>query len=43
MSTTNLAQQSERILTEDSSISNSTNTSYTDSLVQDLPKLKNTF
>ena len=43
MSTTNLAQQSERILNEDSSISNSTNTSYTDSLVQDLPKLKNIY
>jgi hypothetical protein len=43
MSSTNLPNQADKAINEDSIMSNSTNNSLTDSLIQDLTKIKNIF
>ena len=43
MSTNNSSKTIEKVMNEDSEKSNSTSNSFTESLIQDLPRMKNTF
>jgi selenophosphate synthase len=43
MSTNDLSKMNDRGINEDSAMSNSTNNSFTDTLIQDITKIKNTF